>query len=321
MARRRRHPGGRGGAARQRRRDRWRTVGTVVTDETGAATTTSAPARRRPPARCDSARLGGGAHSQWKRIDNGPPLVRCGWGRGPRTASAPAPGPGGRGRSRHHADPGRGVALDGGAELAPGCPVGRDGLRLVRVNYVDFTGYRRRGELVVAAGAVAQFVGALTELHDRGIPIRSMYRVDRFGWSGLLTGADDVASMAAGNTSAFNCRHVVGRPGVRSPHSYGRAVDINPWENPYRVGGRWLPNAWWPGHSHPRVAWRSRSHVVVWILRRYGFSWTYGVSDSQHFDARSASGRVVAGARRSATDPRRGECMRRPSMLTRRLTT
>lgn len=53
----------------------------------------------------------------------------------------------------------------------------------------------------------------------------------------------DVASMAAGNTSAFNCRDVVGRPGVRSPHSYGRALDLNPSEDPYRVGGQWLPNA------------------------------------------------------------------------------
>ena len=40
-----------------------------------------------------------------------------------------------------------------------GCPVGRDGLRLLRVNYVDFSGYRRRGELVVAAGAYAGFFG------------------------------------------------------------------------------------------------------------------------------------------------------------------
>ena len=37
-----------------------------------------------------------------------------------------------------------------------------------------------------------------------------------------------------GNTSVFNCRDVVNRPGVRSPHSYGRAIDLNTWENPYR---------------------------------------------------------------------------------------
>jgi hypothetical protein len=33
---------------------------------------------------------------------------------------------------------------------------------------------------------------------------------------------------------------------------------------------------------------------MVEIMRRNGFSWTYGTSDSQHFDARTSSGRVVA---------------------------
>ena len=47
--------------------------------------------------------------------------------------------------------------------------------------------------------------------------------------------------MAAGNTSAFNCRDVTGRPGVRSPHSYGRSLDLNTWENPYRSAQRTRP--------------------------------------------------------------------------------
>ena len=34
--------------------------------------------------------------------------------------------------------------------------------------------------------------------------------------------------------------------------------------------------------------------ISVEIMRRNGFSWTYGTSDSQHFDARTSSGRVVA---------------------------
>ncbi len=125
-----------------------------------------------------------------------------------------------------------------GRSWRPGCPVGRAGLRLVQLNYYDFDGYRRRGELVVNAGITGQVVSAFTEWHERRMPIRSMYRVDRFGWSPRLRGADDYASMAAGNTSAFNCRQVVGNPRVRSPHSWGRSVDINPWENPYRQSRR-----------------------------------------------------------------------------------
>lgn len=174
-----------------------------------------------------------------------------------------------------------------------GCPVGRSGLRLLRINYWDYSGYRRRGELVAAASVVRQMSGALKDMYDARLPIRSMYRVDRFGWSGRVQGADDYASMAAGNTSAFNCRWVVGRPGVRSPHAYGRALDVNTWENPYRSSQGWVPNAWWPAHSDPRVAWRTSSHPVVRIMNRHGLRWTYRVSDSQHFDAVPRGGRPI----------------------------
>ena len=166
-----------------------------------------------------------------------------------------------------------------------GCPVGRSNLRLLRINYWDYRGYRRRGELVANADTIGRMAGALEALYQADLPIRSMYRVDRFGWSRRLQGADDYRSMAAGNTSAFNCRHVVGRPGVRSPHSYGRSLDLNTWENPYRSPQGTVPNTWWQSRSHPRVAWRSRSHRVVRIMAEHGLRWTYGTGDTQHFDA------------------------------------
>jgi 5-hydroxyisourate hydrolase-like protein (transthyretin family) len=174
-----------------------------------------------------------------------------------------------------------------------GCPVGRSGLRLLRINYWGYNGYRYRGELVARADAVDNMRGALTAMYAQKLPIRSMYRVDRFGWSRRLQGADDYKSMAAGNTSAFNCRSVVGRPGVRSPHAYGRALDVNTWENPYRSSEGWVPNTWWPSRSHARVAWRSRDHAVVRIMLAHGFRWTYGTGDSQHFDVPAPSGRVI----------------------------
>ena len=84
-----------------------------------------------------------------------------------------------------------------------------------------------------------QMAGALRELYRTKLPLRSLYREDRFGWSDRLRGANDYRSMAAGNSSAFNCRGVVGRPSTRSPHSYGRSFDVNTWENlpVYRVQG------------------------------------------------------------------------------------
>ena len=171
-----------------------------------------------------------------------------------------------------------------GVSWHSGCPVGRGGLRIVRVNYWDYHGYRRRGEIVASTSAASAMGAALVEMYRRELPIRAMYRVDRFGWSGRSRGGDDYASMASGNTSAFNCRDVTGRPGRRSPHSWGGSLDLNTWENPYRSARGIVPNTWWQPRSHPLVAWRSRSHAVVKVMARHGLRWTYGNGDTQHFD-------------------------------------
>ena len=148
-----------------------------------------------------------------------------------------------------------------------GCPVGRSGLRLLRINYWGFNGYRYRGEMVLSSAVVSRAARSLRDMYNGRYPIRRMFRVDRFGWSKRLQGANDYTSMRADNTSAFNCRSVVNRPGVRSPHASGRAVDINPWENPYRSATGLVPNSWWASRSHPKIAWRSSSHPVVKIWR------------------------------------------------------
>ncbi|WP_395656284.1 M15 family metallopeptidase [Nocardioides sp.] len=126
------------------------------------------------------------------------------------------------------------------------------------MSYWDYHGYARRGELVASADAARAIGSALADMYRHRLPVRAMYRVDRFGWGARSHGGDDYASMAAGNTSAFNCRDVTGRPGVRSPHSYGRSLDLNTWENPYRSARGIVPDAWWQGHSHPRVACPTR---------------------------------------------------------------
>ena len=169
-----------------------------------------------------------------------------------------------------------------------GC-VSRSSLRLLRVSYWGFDGYRYRGEMVLRNGVAQRAGAALRDMYDRKLPIRRMYREDRFGWSKRLHGANDYASMRADNTSGFNCRSVVNRPGVRSPHSTGRAVDLNTWENPYRSATGLVPDSWWAGHSDPRIAWRSSSHAVVRIWRSHGFRWTYANIDSQHLDGRTAA--------------------------------
>ena len=278
---------------------RWQRAGTVRTNAQGQATLRVRPrVDSRWKARVKPSDWLTGDRSQVHHIDNVPPGTPV---RLPRAAPEP----------RVTVPPQRRAVGNGphavitripdavwrqmtGRTWHRGCPVGRAGLRLVRVNYWGYDGYRYRGELVAAAGAAPKMAGALAEMYAKRFPIRSMYRVDRFGWSRRLQGGNDYRSMAAGNTSAFNCRQVVNRPGVRSPHSYGRSLDVNTWENPYRSATGLVPNSWWQRHSHPLVAWRSRAHPVVRIMARHGLRWTYGRGDTQHFDATGRHGRVPA---------------------------
>ena len=109
--------------------------------------------------------------------------------------------------------------------FAPGCPVTRSDLRVVTVSH---WGFDRR---VTPAGsssnqrATAPIVTALRSLFAARFPIRRMELVERYGSS-------DDRSMAADNTSAFNCRRVEGSTSW-SAHAYGLAIDVNPLENPY----------------------------------------------------------------------------------------
>lgn len=276
---------------------RWQQVRRVRADEHGRAAVRVTPrvdSRWRATGRAQS--WVAGDRSRVHRVDNRPPVepVRLPAAAPSPRRSLPAqsrslrPGP----RVVVSRVPDRVWAQMTGVTWRAGCPVGRAGLRLVRVGYWDYGGYARRGELVAAAGAARAMGAALAQMYRRELPVRGVHRVDRFGWSARSHGGDDYASMAAGNTSAFNCRDVTGRPGVRSPHSWGRSLDLNTWENPYRSAQGLVPDAWWQGHAHPRVAWRSRTHAVVRIMARHGLRWTYGLGDTQHFDYVGSSARA-----------------------------
>lgn len=75
-------------------------------------------------------------------------------------------------------------------------------------------------------GEVAKEVQEIFEkLLEVRFPIEQIIPVVAYGW-------DDDVSMAANNTSAFNYRFIFGTTRL-SNHSYGRAIDINPVQNPY----------------------------------------------------------------------------------------
>jgi hypothetical protein len=171
-----------------------------------------------------------------------------------------------------------------GPSWRPGCPVPLEDLRYVTVTHRDFAGEKIQGELVVHSDAAEAMVTVFRALFDAGYPIRSMRLVDDFD-------ASDDASMDADNTSAFNCRAITGGTGW-SEHAYGRAIDVNPVENPYVLGSSVGPRAGREFVSRPdRPGVIQDGDDVVRAFAEVGWLWG-GDWDSpvdyQHF---SASGR------------------------------
>lgn len=98
-------------------------------------------------------------------------------------------------------------------------------LRYLRVLHVGFDGRTHVGEMIVNEEIAGDVLEILEELYKAGYPIERMQLVDDYQ-------ADDNASMAANNSSAFNYRYIANTTRL-SNHSWGRAVDMNPFYNPY----------------------------------------------------------------------------------------
>ncbi len=112
-----------------------------------------------------------------------------------------------------------------GRSWRPGCPVPLHDLRLVRALHHGLDGRVRPGRLIVHRDVAGDVLSVLRRLYADAFRIRRMVPVDAYG-------ASDFRSIEADNTSAFNCRYVAGTRRW-SQHAYGRAIDVNPIENPY----------------------------------------------------------------------------------------
>jgi hypothetical protein len=169
-----------------------------------------------------------------------------------------------------------------GSSWHAGCPTPLRDLRIVRVTYRGFDARPHHGRLAVHRRWADEILVVFRRLYRAGFPIRRVRLVDRFG-------ADDRESMRHDNTSSFNCRYVAGTT-TWSQHAYGRAVDINPVENPYvdgthvspRRGRRYLDR------TDVRRGMIVRGDVVVRAFRRIGWGWGgrwTPAKDYQHFSA------------------------------------
>ncbi len=113
------------------------------------------------------------------------------------------------------------------------CPVTLDDLRYVTLPFWGFDGRVHTGELLVDDDAVDTVARGFETLFARQFPIEEM-RIVRADELDLAPTGD------GNNTTAFVCRPVVGST-TWSQHAHGRAVDINPFHNPYARGDVVIP--------------------------------------------------------------------------------
>lgn len=175
----------------------------------------------------------------------------------------------------------RDEALDG---LNPDCPPEiLDKQRLVTVTYWSFDAKVHRGQLVVDEALVDDVQQVFAVALEHRFPIASVIPIahPRFRKDGVW---DDHLSMAANNTSCFNYRSIEGGRKL-SNHAMGRAIDINPVQNPYVRGEIVLP----PGSSYAPVR-AGTLHADDPIVRAFTErGWTWGgtwqtLKDYQHFE-------------------------------------
>ena len=155
------------------------------------------------------------------------------------------------------------------------------------MRFLGFDGQPHQGEMVVHRRYARDVTEVFRTLYEARFPIERMELVDAYA-------GDDDASMAANNTSAYNCRNVAGTDRW-SNHAFGGAIDINPVQNPYVQGDSVDPPA---GQAYARLDRSAGADVprgVVHdddvVVRAFaGIGWEWGgdwtsAKDYQHFSA------------------------------------
>ena len=177
---------------------------------------------------------------------------------------------------------GPGTAYPLQASWRAGCPVGPGDLVAVEFSHWDDDGAVRAGVLVVHRTVARDIAFVVRTMYGTAFPLTSARPVDDFG-------GDDDRSMAADNSSAFNCRTVAGTTSW-SRHAYGTAVDLNPVRNPYVRGDQVEPpaGAAWLDRSDVRPGMLVEGGSVVAAFDAIGWGWGgrwTSAQDHQHFSS------------------------------------
>jgi hypothetical protein len=166
-----------------------------------------------------------------------------------------------------------------------GCPQNPENLRYLTVSFYGFDGLAHNGEIIVDAGETEDIVGVFEQIHAERFPIEEMRVISREELEAPGTGDGNV-------TTGFVCRPVVYSTSW-SEHAYGRAIDINPFHNPYRRGERVVPElaSAYLDRDDVRPGMIANGDVVTRAFAEIGWGWGGNwrtADDWMHF---SSSGR------------------------------
>lgn len=106
-----------------------------------------------------------------------------------------------------------------------GCPVTTSSLRILKVRYLGFDNRAHDGTLLVHRDAVSDLSAAFGRLY------RNRFRIYQMDYR-ITIASNQYRSLSTNNTYSFECRPQIDSQ-AWSQHAYGRAVDINPRQNPY----------------------------------------------------------------------------------------
>ena len=150
-------------------------------------------------------------------------------------------------------------------------------LVLIDVLYLGFDSLLHQGQLLISSSLAKEVSQIFEELLAIRFPIERVIPISAYDWC-------DSLSMAHNNTSGFNYRYIRGT-NLLSDHALGRAIDINPMQNPHftrRFGVQ--PH----GATYDVNAPGTLTHdsEAVKIFRNYGWRWGgrwWEYKDYQHF--------------------------------------
>jgi hypothetical protein len=164
------------------------------------------------------------------------------------------------------------------------------GLRVLTASHWGLDGRVHTGQLVVNADAAVPLRTVLRQLYELRFPIRHMRLVDACGPRLSRPADGDV-------TAAFECREAVPSPctggrrtGTWSQHAYGRAIDVNPVENPYVGCGMTRDPKARSYMDRSRLRRGMVTPAVVRAFHSVGWGWGGYWSDSKDYMHFSANG-------------------------------